>query len=332
VETFRLDAATGNLTSSYGTLTGLTYQTSALSATGIKISAASGIQSYNASGQLQFNITSAGATFTGTVTSGFGSSKAKSSDAIFSSRPGLQIVTGSSYYAEPFVISYDSTESDTAYRGALQLSGAWTSGGASPGRALLGADGTWSVGGLHGTIAAFGGQVQISAAGGANIYAGGNAYMQAAGGAVSMEVDYSGAAIINSTAGTTIYGGLSVSGAKSFVMDHPTKPGMELLHGATESPVSGVEYWGCGTIGASGADVFHLPEYFHALVKDQNQCVAVYGNGAVVAWSPITDGAVTVTGPAGTQYSWLVKAERTSGDFPVERIKVERPTPGEPSA
>lgn len=40
------------------------------------------------------------------------------------------------------------------------------------------------------------------------------------------------------------FGSLDVSGAKKFVMPHPNKPGWMLHHGATESPVSGIEYWG----------------------------------------------------------------------------------------
>src|SRR5439155_1550948 len=80
----------------------------------------------------------------------------------------------------------------TEKHGALYASAAWTSSGASPGRLLMGADGTWSLGGAHGTVSAYVGQVVMNALNGAVVYAGSNAYMQAAGSAASMEVGPAG--------------------------------------------------------------------------------------------------------------------------------------------
>jgi hypothetical protein len=348
VETFRLDAATGDLTASSGTLTGLKWQTHTGATTGIKIDAATGIKSYNASGQLNFSISSSGAQFTGTVTSGFGGPKAILADQVYSGRPGIKIDTGSAYYSQPFIVSYSASDANPEYKGALYLSSAWAAAGDSPARLLLSSRGTFSLGGVDGTIASFAGNsgIAMQAAGG-TVYSGANAYLQSSTGAIVQASENGEAKIVASGgqyfkagaaltmlwdpyiwiqtngSGTSIYGGLSVSGAKNFVMEHPLDPAMELLHGATESPVSGVEYWGCGTVGADGTDVFHLPDYYAALVKDENQCVAVYGNGAVVGWGAIIDNSVTVTGPAGTQYSWLVKAERIGGDFIAERPKAQ---------
>jgi len=116
---------------------------------------------------------------------------------------------------------------------------------------------------------------------------------------------------------------LDVLGAKSFRMPHPTKPGQWLRHGSTESPVSGIEYWGESTIGADGSIDVELPEYFEALAKPGNRTVFVTGRGHSPDWSDIDDGSFTVTGSPGGRFSWLVKAERFGGDFLLEEEVVE---------
>ena len=110
-------------------------------------------------------------------------------------------------------------------------------------------------------------------------------------------------------------------------MDHPTKLGYELLHASTESPVSGVEYWGRGVVGAEGSAVVDLPEYFGALIKPGTDHIAVTGNGGQVAWTDILDNQFIVSGAAGTAFTWLVKAERIGADFPPEKLI---PLPEEP--
>lgn len=121
----------------------------------------------------------------------------------------------------------------------------------------------------------------------------------------------------------SITGTLSVSGSKNFIMEHPTKPGWKLLHGATESPVSGVEYWGAGVVGNDGAATVEMPDYFEGLVKGRNRTVFVVGQGEPLQWSQVTEGYFTVWGNPGTHFSWLVKAERIGGDFEAERITSE---------
>lgn len=113
-------------------------------------------------------------------------------------------------------------------------------------------------------------------------------------------------------------GGLDTTGAKNFLMPHPTKHGVLLRHGATESPVSGVEYWGSGVVGTDGRTVVTLPDYFPALVKPGSAVVFVTGRGFSPDWTDITKRTFTVTGEAGKSFTWLVKAERVGGDFPVE--------------
>jgi hypothetical protein len=359
VETFRLDAATGSLTANSGTLTGLKYQTHLSATQGIKIEAGVGIRSYDNSNRINFEVTPTGANFTGKVTSGFGAAKAILSDGLWGGRPGLQIVTGSGFYNEPFMVSYDNTAPYDYMKGSLFASAAWTSAGANPGRLWMGADGSWSLGGEHASIGTVAwGAMQMSAGGNkGKVYAGDNVYMQTASassvsadddGEVTMSTGRGqyirsapGGAIILHTAniwlqtngsGTSINGGLQVYGTKNFVMEHPTKPGLELLHGATESPVSGIEYWGAGTVGAGGEGIIELPEYFEALAKPDGRVAFVTPRGSAVDWTDVIDGKVTVYGTPGTKYSWLVKAERFGGDFDVEREKPVAPimqTPAE---
>lgn len=132
----------------------------------------------------------------------------------------------------------------------------------------------------------------------------------------------------NDTGAVTVRGSFYVSGSKNFRMPHPDKPGMDLLHGVTESPVSGIEYWGDATIDADGTALVVLPDYFESLAKSRNRAVYAAGNGAAVQWGPIIDGAFTVTGEPGVTFSWLVKAERFGGDFDIEQ-PTELPLEGE---
>lgn len=111
---------------------------------------------------------------------------------------------------------------------------------------------------------------------------------------------------------------LSVSGPKSFRMPHPSKDNTWLRHGSTESPVSGIEYWGEGVLNASGEDVIYLPDYFESLAKPGGRSVFVAGRGFAADWTDIEDGRFSVTGDPGRKFSWLVKAERFGGDFLVE--------------
>lgn len=325
VETFRLDAATGDLTANSGTLTGLKYQTHTGATTGIKIDPTLGFKYYNASNQLLVDITASGASFTGTIKSGFGASSASISENTGLGRPGLKLpVNGTDYWAPQVVAA---TAAEGQIDGTMLLTSARTTSTSYYSYITLSRGGEWQIGNNSSTGSA--GKI-VSAADYVKVEAGGSGFgsMQisstagwiAVPGAI-MQVENNGA-ITLSGGGTTIYGGLNVSGSKNFVMDHPTKPGMELLHGATESPVSGVQYWGCAEVGPDGTAVVELPEYFEALVKPGTACVGVNGNGAVVGWGDIIDNAFTVTGPAGTSFTWDVKAERVGADFDVEREKV----------
>lgn len=332
VETFRIDATDGSFTANKGTLTGLKYQTHTGATQGIKIDPTLGFKYYNNSNQLIVDINASSSSFTGRVTSGFGAVKAILADNIYGGRPGVQFVTGAGYTWEPFITSYG-LAADGSNRGQLYLSAGWEASNSNPGRLALHRWGGFNLAGYDGGIFTHGGDT-IKAYGGSGTYnyfqAGPEStFMTNSGGSIS--IDANRTASIYATAGTTITGGLNVSGAKNFVMDHPTKPGVELLHGATESPVSGVEYWGHGVVGDDGEAVIVLPEYFEGLAKPEGREALVTPKGAVVDWGDVIDGKVTVYGTPGTEFSWLVKAERFGADFEVEREKVEWTPPGSPS-
>ncbi|MET0716417.1 MAG: hypothetical protein ABWY57_16040 [Mycetocola sp.] len=145
-------------------------------------------------------------------------------------------------------------------------------------------------------------------------------------GAVAMQYDATRYVQVNST-GTHVVGvlwadgGLQTTGSKSFIMDHPTKADHWLRHGSTESPVSGIEYWGEVELDENGAAIAELPDYFEALAKPGGRTVFVTGRGFSPDWTDIEGNQFTITGAPGKKASWLVKAERFGGDFLTEEAQ-----------
>lgn len=137
-----------------------------------------------------------------------------------------------------------------------------------------------------------------------------------------------GHSVIVTSSQTTVEGGLvtdtlSTSGAKLFSMPHPTKPDHLLQHGSTESPVSGIEYWGDAALDENGQATVELPEYFEGIAKPEGRAVFVTGRGFAADWTDISRGAFTVSGATSGRFSWLVKAERVGADFDVEPEALE---------
>ena len=128
------------------------------------------------------------------------------------------------------------------------------------------------------------------------------------------------------TKDASVVGKLTVSGTKNFRIPHPTDDGKYLLHAATESPVSGVEYWGEEALSSDGECIVDLPHYFEALTKPEGRAVLVTPRGFVADWGDIEDGSFTVTGTPGGRFSWLVKAVRK--DEHGGRFEVEEPVYG----
>jgi len=290
-----------------------------------------GLRSYNANGLMNFDLAEDGAQFTGTVTSGFDPDlQAVLSDNVFSNRPGVQFNIGLFNSIQPFVTGW-ATHNDFPWgEGMLHLSSGRTAFDA-PAEVFLSRNGTWQIGNGTQRIYSAGNFVEVvrddsylrmhgeyTSLWYGQESNGGRAYLTQRFGMTEIR-----SAAVELVGAVTVQGSLGVTGSKNFIMDHPTKPGMLLVHGSTESPVSGVEYWGYGTVGANGEDVIVLPEYFEALAKPDNRTAFVTGRGEALDWSDIVDGTVTVYGNPGTKYSWLVKAERFGGDFEVEREAVE---------
>ena len=67
----------------------------------------------------------------------------------------------------------------------------------------------------------------------------------------------------------------SVSGSKNFVIDHPTKEGMKLVHSCIEGPEAAVYYRG-----RVQSDTITLPDYWSGLVRDGTITVQLTPNGS----------------------------------------------------
>lgn len=167
------------------------------------------------------------------------------------------------------------------------------------------------------------GTVRIDRAGtyGGRIASTGAALELAATGSVIIDAPYLIATDISAKNGSFI-GTVSAltleAQTKNFRIPHPLDPDMVLRHGATESPVSGVEYWGDEVLPESGRLAVFLPDYFEALTKPGGRAVLVTGRGFAADWGDVADGAFTVTGVPGGRFSWLVKAERRGAEFVLE--------------
>jgi len=125
-------------------------------------------------------------------------------------------------------------------------------------------------------------------------------------------------------------------GTKSFITDHPTKPGMKLIHSAVEGPENAVYYRGEGQL-VNGRAEIKLPEYFEGLTRKEGRTVLVapkFDDGefkpgsrkaSALAASPVVNGrfivrAIDNNNPSQKFY-WEVKAVRA--DIP--KLKVEEP-------
>lgn len=121
--------------------------------------------------------------------------------------------------------------------------------------------------------------------------------------------------------GMNVFGNFSVfNGTKNFVMPHPTKIGKELVHAATESPWSGIQYWGTGTTNKQGFWIVQLPEYFeHIAAKDQRLVTVTSPTGKKLVWDhEIVNGEFMVEGEPDTPFGWEVLARREGYDVEVE--------------
>lgn len=167
------------------------------------------------------------------------------------------------------------------------------------------------------------GTLTIDGDNGGTIHGDGPIYMQGSGASSVRVVGQLTASDVNVFGTVTTWGLEAGPGPKNFRIEHPTKPGYWLRHGSTESPVSGTEYTGRATIGDDGSVVVALPDYFEALNKPRNRTVHVtpVGRPFAVGADEVQGGSFVAYGEPGRDVFWVVKAERISGDFPVEAEK-----------
>ncbi len=126
----------------------------------------------------------------------------------------------------------------------------------------------------------------------------------------------------------TVSNSLSVTGSvnsvvKNFVIDHPLKPGYELVHSSLEGPEIGVFYRGSGRLIAGRATVT-LPDYFDALTRDHTATVLLTAKGEMpflLSYDRFDEKSFVVHGAkADGEFNWEVKAVRAD----VPALEVER--------
>lgn len=110
-----------------------------------------------------------------------------------------------------------------------------------------------------------------------------------------------------------IAGALNVSGAKSFLIDHPQKPATHYLrHFCAEGPEPNTLYRGIVTLDNQGEAVVELPGYFESLNADFSYHLTCVGDYAPVYIKEKVRGNrfLIAGGKPGLEVSWLVIARR----------------------
>lgn len=112
---------------------------------------------------------------------------------------------------------------------------------------------------------------------------------------------------------------------KNFRIDHPSRPGMMLIHGAIEGPGAYVSYRGTAST-EDGIAAVALPDYFEALTLEEGRTVQLTcrgGYSGLYVDGGVTNGGFVVRAAEGGNrtFDWEVKAERA--DIP--RVEVEIP-------
>jgi hypothetical protein len=123
-----------------------------------------------------------------------------------------------------------------------------------------------------------------------------------------------------------VAGPLSVSGAKSFVMDHPLDPANAYLyHAAVEAPEMLNIYSGNVTTDANGAATVSLPAYFEALNRDFRYQLTVIGEFAqAIVASEIKNNRFTIkTDKPNVKVSWQVSGIRQDAYAQAHPMQVE---------
>jgi len=125
--------------------------------------------------------------------------------------------------------------------------------------------------------------------------------------------------------GDVYIGGNLTAVSKNFVIDHPLKKNMKLVHACVEGPENAVFYRGDAQL-AAGKVVVNLPDYFKTLTRKEGRTVLLTAKGTepfLLSYTDIIDNLFTVYGTkADGKFSWEVKAIRSD----IAPLKVELPS------
>jgi hypothetical protein len=156
------------------------------------------------------------------------------------------------------------------------------------------------------------------------------------------------AAILTYYEGTTTYSHLHTSftvqgntgpqgptGAKTFVIDHPTKPAHYLVHACVEGPEAGVYYRGTAVI-ETNKTVIELPDYVSTLaeqftghltqIEDDSESES---NFVSLKASAVKNNKFTVYSSAPCRINWLLFGKRRDIELAVEIKKEDKQIRGE---
>ena len=120
---------------------------------------------------------------------------------------------------------------------------------------------------------------------------------------------------------------VSYNNAKTFVINHPTKPDNYLVHACLEGPEAGVYYRGESTIENNQSVVVKLPDYVSSFATNFSiNITPIYSNDSdeniVYRTSRVKDNAFTVHGKNGSFY-WIVYGQRGKVDVEPKKSEVQ---------
>jgi hypothetical protein len=119
----------------------------------------------------------------------------------------------------------------------------------------------------------------------------------------------------------------SIATAKTFVINHPTKPDNYLVHACLEGPEAGVYYRGESKIENNQSVVVKLPDYVSSFATNFSiNITPIYSDDSdeniVYRTSRVKDNAFTVHGKNGSFY-WIVYGQRGKVDVEPKKSEVQ---------
>lgn len=120
---------------------------------------------------------------------------------------------------------------------------------------------------------------------------------------------------------------MSYNNAKTFVINHPTKPDSYLVHACLEGPEAGVYYRGESKIENNQSVVVKLPDYVSSFATNFSiNITPIYSDDSdeniVYRTSRVKDNAFTVYGKNGSFY-WIVYGQRGKVDVEPKKSDVQ---------